>query len=264
MQQLPPPKKNRSWLLTTIPSLSILLHAQIRLTLQSDFGHPNLFCSPCHVDAGYPGSGNMAFSSWIIFNTLDKISCITSGVLVVFYPRGLLMNVSSPPTPSTGFLPSTSTPFQLHVGTKKSTLAVSSPNISPNINHKKMGNLEFCGTTLGCSPKVNSHGNGKSPCLNCKIHLPNSWMSKNHCHVRKSRGDFLNLPRFSSFQRFPNLIVVKDVVLFLHRSGSCLGLGGSSWKDGGSEWNSGGKVVLPGCGPRVFPFWSKACFLNKD
>ena len=145
---------------------------------------------------------------------------------------------------------------------KKSTLAVSSPNISPNINHKKMGNLEFCGTTLGCSPKVNSHGNGKSPCLNCKIHLPNSWMSKNHCHARKSRGDFLNLPRFSSFQRFPNLIVVKDVVLFLHRSGSCLGLGGSSWKDGGSEWNSGGKVVLPGWGPRAFPFWSKACFFK--
>lgn len=127
-----------------------------------------------------------------------------------------------------------------------------------------MGNLEFCGTTLGCSPKVNSHGNGKSPCLNCKIHLPNSWMSKNHCHVRKSRGDFLNLPRFSSFQRFPNLIVVKDVVLFLHRSGSCLGLGGSSWKDGSVP--SGTRAERSSCqgGDQGFShFGAKHVFLIK-
>lgn len=40
-----------------------ILTSDYNSILQSDFGHPNLFCSPCHVDAGYPGSGNMAFSS---------------------------------------------------------------------------------------------------------------------------------------------------------------------------------------------------------
>ena len=153
----PPPKKNRSWLLTTIPSLSILLHAQIRLTLQSDFGHPNLFCSPFQMqDIQVPEIWHSAPESSLIC----WISFITSGVFVVFIPMDCWWMFHLPQFHQQDFfhqhqLPSNfpqMAPVQLpsngtcgYPSTKKnkSTLAVSSPNIPPYKPSKKWVTLNF-------------------------------------------------------------------------------------------------------------------------
>ena len=52
-----------------------------------------------------------------------------------------------------------------------------------------------------------------------------------------------------SLPTFPNLVVVKDVVLFLHRSGCCFGL--RSWK--GRMLRKRGPVMVP---YQEAPFWS--------
>ena len=96
VQQLPPPKTKTDpdfWLQFHPLAFYVMPKSDLHFRVISGI---RISFAP-DVDAGYPGSGNMAFSSLIIFNPLDKISFITSGVFVVFYPHGLLLNVSSPP-----------------------------------------------------------------------------------------------------------------------------------------------------------------------